>query len=160
MPGNPAQSQADFTWGVLKGIIGGNDLPFGPNEINSEKAQAKTASENTFTRAKEEIQGQQAQTGFVSSPAALRPVVEARIAASQQYGRAANDITQNAAQQNFNARLSALQNAQSWIDSLRSYTAQMTGNWWQRQQAIAQLKLAEERLRLEAAQLAASTQPQ
>lgn len=140
---DPAKAQSDFTWGVLQGIISGKDLPFGPGEIDSEKTQAKTNSENTFNQAKQEIQGQQAETGFASSPAAARPLVEARIGASQQYGKSANDIVQNAAQQNFNARLSALQGAQAWIESLRSYVASMTGTWFQREEAKASLKLAE-----------------
>jgi hypothetical protein len=53
---------------------------------------------------------------------------------------------QKAAQNNFNARLSALSSAQSWLDSLRSYVATMTGSWWQRQQAMAQLALAQRQL--------------
>jgi hypothetical protein len=131
---------------VLQGIISGKDVPFGAGEVNSEKAQAKTTSENTFNQAKDQIQAQQAATGFASSPSASRPLIEARIGASQQYGKAANDIRQNAAQQNFNARLSALQGAQAWIESLRSYVATMTGTWWQKEQAKAQLALAETNL--------------
>jgi hypothetical protein len=131
---------------VLQGIISGKDVPFGAGEVNSEKAQAKTTSENTFNQAKDQIQAQQAATGFASNPSASRPLIEARIGASQQYGKAANDIRQNAAQQNFNARLSALQGAQAWIESLRSYVATMTGTWWQKEQAKAQLALAETNL--------------
>ena len=144
--GDPASGQSGLTWGILKGIMTGEDVPFGQHEIDLEKGQAKTASENTYNQAKEQIQGQQAQTGFASSPAALRPLVGARIAASQQYGTASNEIAQKAAQNNFNARLTALNSAQSWVDSLRSYVATMTGSWWQRQQAQAQLALAQRQL--------------
>jgi hypothetical protein len=143
---DPAASQSAFTWGLLQGIASGNDVPFGPNEVNSEKAQAKGASENAFTQAKGDIQGQQAATGFASSPAAERQILEARIGASQQYGKASNQILINAAQQNFNARLSALQSAQSWIDSLRNYTANLTTSWWDKQARMAELDLAQKRL--------------
>jgi hypothetical protein len=143
---DPAKAQSDMAWGVISGILSGKDKPFGDAEVNSEKAQAKTASENTYAQAADQIQSQQAQTGFASSPAAERPLLAARIGASQQYGKAANTILINAAQQNFNAKLSAIQSAQQWVDGLRSYVASMTGSWYQRESAKAQLALAEANL--------------
>jgi hypothetical protein len=155
--GDPASAQSKFTWGVLSKILSGEDVPFGPKEIDLEKGQAKTSSENTYNQAKEQIQGQQAATGFATSPAALRHLVGARVAASQQYGAASNEIMQKAAQNNFNARLSALSSAQSWVDSLRSYVATMTGSWWQRQQAMADVALAQRQLDEQRRQFTIST---
>ena len=146
---DPAAAQSSYIWDKLTAILEGKDLPFGPGEIATQKGQAKSASENAFTQAKDEIQGQQAATGFASSPAAARQLVSARIGASQQYGKASSAITIAAATENFNARMGALMRAQQWIDSLRSYTSTMFTSAWQRDQAMAELDLARQRLEQE-----------
>ena len=61
---DPAAAQSDYVWGYLKGIMEGKNLPFGPKEIDIQKAQAKTASENTFNQARDTLNSQAAMTGF------------------------------------------------------------------------------------------------
>ena len=146
---DPAGAQSDYVWGYIKGIMEGKNLPFGPKEIDIQKAQAKTASENTFQQAKDVLQAQGAATGMAASPAMGRQLLEARLGASQQYGKSSAQIAISAATENYNAKMNALGRAQQWIDGLRGYVAQMTGAWWEKEARMAELDLAWSRLQQE-----------
>lgn len=125
----------------LSGVLNGKNLPFGPDQIAALTAQAKANTSGAASAASQAARDEAVRRGVFRSPFAARAESDIQRSAASQFTQQATGIQLQAVQQNYNARMAALDRMEKWLDNLRSFAAQMDANSSQREEAIAQIAL-------------------
>ncbi len=127
---------------ILRGAMTGKDVPFSMDTITALKSRAKSAAEGGARGSMESLKHHLAKTGMARSPASMRQMTDIRRQAQSDYSQASNSIQVQAAVKNYEARMSALKQAQTSLDRQRDYILNVTKVGVARDTALAQIELA------------------
>lgn len=117
-PYDEATSKAIYD--MITGIMNGTDLPFGPETIARMQAAALQSNKAQLGNSRAEVQKRLINSGLSRSGVAPATYGKLESAAGADLSNNLRQIATNAVQQNYNARMAALSEAQKFLQSERA----------------------------------------
>lgn len=117
-PYDAATSEAIYK--MIMGIMDGKDLPFGPDTIARMQAAALQSNKGQLANARTDTQKRLIASGLSRSGVAPATYAKLDSAANVDLSNNLRTVATNAVQQNYSARMSALQQAQQFLQSERA----------------------------------------
>lgn len=148
-PKAPGDGIEDDILARLREMLAGHDVPFTDDVVSRMRSQAFATSRGRLPAENDAIYRDAARRGMLRGGETGERVDAARRAAGDQYGAASNEILTKQVVVNFQARLDALDRAQKWLDSQRSYLLGKESNAIQREIGLAQIKLGYSKIEAE-----------
>ncbi len=122
---------------------------YSPEVVSALQGQIKMQAEQGKTQQTDEALANMASRGMARSGNQNAVFRDINARASGQVLGAQNDIAKAKIDADFQDKSAALQSAQQWLDSMRQYTATMTGTQAQKEAAMANISLGYARLKQE-----------
>ena len=105
---------------TLTGMINGGDAPFGPDTIARMQAAALQSNKSQLANSRTELQKRLINSGLSRSGVAPASYQKLESSAASDFSGNIRTIAVNAVQQNYNARVTALNQAQQFLQSERA----------------------------------------
>lgn len=153
MPAIPGAFQADTLWAEIEKRLKGTDTRYTPGVMSSLLGEVKQGAEARAGRDIESSDADLQRRGLLRSTIAAGAARDIRAGASSQVMAGRNQIMRAKIDADYQDRTQAIQAAQAWIDSLRSYVASANATAASRDAAMANITLGYARLQQEMAML-------
>lgn len=140
-PGTPDSGFETQLQGYISDLMSGKLSPYSDASVAGMKASALSATEGRFQNNKDSIYTDARLRGVFRAGQTGDLVSQARRGADKEYTDQVNQIQQNKAKADYDAKLAGLDRARQWLDSKRDYLLRKESNEIARENGKAQIAL-------------------
>src|SRR5262245_468745 len=122
------EPQSQFIWSNLQDIISGKTSRYNPSVVAALEGKAKTTQQAAIEQGTRGVRREAARAGVARSPFLNRAFQDVTASANTNFSQAIQQIGVDKATADFEDRVTALNSAQNWLNSMRDYVVKLDVN--------------------------------